>query len=311
MLLSQFPNIRWLKRQIQAQFQQKKGWNGSDLPFLGWPTVILNAQTSHVVRDDIEGPLSIFMNQSGKSTIGTQKQQTLLTPQTYLVTNDKEHYNLIINETQPTETFNLHFGTHFQQEAWHWFLHSHKTLLDAPQPYQQTLLHFPFKTAWRSPEFNLLVSQLKQAYVHQHSAEIKEQLLLSIFEQIILQNHSDRKQKEQLVALKTSTKEELLQRLYRAVDYIYAYYNQSISLEELAAVSCLSKYHFLRSFKQVFGLPPYQFIKKVRCQQAIHLLNTTRFPLQEIADEIGLENASSLSRMIFKQTGSYPKTFRS
>jgi hypothetical protein len=62
MLLSKFPNIHWLKRQIQHQFQLEKGLRGVDLPFEGWPTVLLHTTIQKTAQEDIEGPLSIFMN---------------------------------------------------------------------------------------------------------------------------------------------------------------------------------------------------------------------------------------------------------
>lgn len=311
MLLSKFPNIHWLKRQIQHQFQPKKGLRGVDLPFEGWPTVLLNTTTQKTAREDIEGPLSIFMNLRGQSIIGVKKQQVLINQNAYVLTNNRAHYDLIIQNNFPTEVFNIHFGTQFLKEASYWFSQTQQNLLDNPFESNTLLPSFPLKATWRNATFNHLASQLQQLYQQKASPpELKEIALLALFEHILLNEQEQIRLTQSIKSTKKSTKEELVKRLYLAVDYIYAFYNQPIKLDELAQISCLSKYHFLRSFKQVFGLAPYQFIQQIRFKQAIHLLENSRATLQEIADVIGLENASSLSRMFFRTSGAYPSAYR-
>ncbi|BDS12086.1 helix-turn-helix domain-containing protein [Aureispira anguillae] len=312
MLISKFPNIHWLKRQIHHQFQAPKGSKDVNLPFLGWPTVLLNTSATQAVREDIEGPFSIFMNQKGSSTVGTQQRQVTIKNNAYVVTNNKEVYDLIINNSCPTEVFNIHFGTQFLKDASYCLLHNQTNLLDNPFPSTPSILpQFGLKATWRSATFNQLTKQLMLLHKRpDSSAEAKEMALLAVFEYVLLTEQKEIAHLQQLSSLKNSTKKELVKRLHLAVDYIYAYYAQPIKLEELAQISCLSKYHFLRSFKQAFGIAPYQFIKRIRMQQAIHLLENSSISIQEIAFTIGIENASSLSRMLFQQTGKYPSSYR-
>jgi AraC family transcriptional regulator len=311
MLISKFPDINWLKRQIQQQFQNKKGPNAMNLPFSGWPTVLLNTTTKKTVREDIEGPLSIFMNLQGQSTIGVERQQVLIKDNAYVLTNNKAHYDLIIQGNLPTEIFNIHFGTQFLKDASYWFYQTQQNLLDNPFETNTLLPRFPLKATWRNSTFNQLVGQLQRLYQNpKASTEAKETALLALFEQIILSQQGQELSTQALKASKKSTKEELVKRLYLAVDYIYAFYTQPIKVEELAQISCLSKFHFLRSFKQFFGLAPHQFIQQIRFNKAIFLLENSHTNLQEIANAIGLENASSLSRMFFRTSGAYPSAYR-
>ena len=91
-----------------------------------------------------------------------------------------------------------------------------------------------------------------------------------------------------------------------ARDYIHVFYQQPISLQELAGVSCLSRFHFLRLFKEAFYVSPYQYIKKIRIQHAIYLIGEKKHTLDDIAVMVGLKNGSSLSRMIYQSQGVYP-----
>ena len=311
MLISQFPNINWLKRQIKHQFQNQKGPNGVHLPTAGWPTVLLHTTASKTIREDIEGPLSIFMNVQGQSIIGVEKHQVLIKDNAYVLTNNKAHYDLILPNRNATEVFNIHFGTQFLKDASSWLYHTSGRLLDDPFDSNTPLPSFQLKATWRSSTFNRLVTQLQKLYlIDTTPTEAKEVALLALFEYIVLNQQQQDKSIQFLKNTKKSTKVELLRRLYLAVDYIYAYYNAPIQLEELAQISCLSKYHFLRSFKQAFGVAPHQFIQQIRFQKALYLLQNSSANLQEIAFAIGLENASSLSRMVYKISGSYPSTHR-
>lgn len=311
MLVSKFPNIIWLKRQIQHQFQNKKGPNGVHLPFAGWPTVLLNTTTKNTAREDIEGPLSIFMNLQGQSIVGVDKQQILIKQNAYVVTNNKERYDLITPSKESTEVFNIHFGTQFLADASYWITQTQQQLLENPFNQTSTLPYFQLKSTWRDDHFNRLAYQLRVLYKTPNTnSETKEIALLALFEHIIRTQQHQQNTIQTLKSTKKSTKEELAKRLYLAVDYIYAFYNQPINLEELAQISCLSKYHFLRSFKQCFGFAPYQFIQQIRFKRAVYLLKNSTDSLQEIAYKIGLENASSLSRMIFRISGIYPSMYR-
>jgi AraC family transcriptional regulator len=63
---------------------------------------------------------------------------------------------------------------------------------------------------------------------------------------------------------KSSTQDELRGRVLRAREYIEAMRGERCSLDELAAIACLSRFHFLRVFKQVFGVSPVAFARSLR-----------------------------------------------
>ncbi len=50
------------------------------------------------------------------------------------------------------------------------------------------------------------------------------------------------------------------QRIQRTVAWIQNNYAANVRLEDLAAVACLSKYHFSRVFSRVIGLSPFEYL---------------------------------------------------
>ncbi len=96
-------------------------------------------------------------------------------------------------------------------------------------------------------------------------------------------------------------------RLSRAVDFIHAHLAENISLEQIAAVEYLSPYHFLRLFKQTYGISPHQYIIQQRVRRASELLEHTRMTVQEIAVAVGFYNHTHLIRHFKRLTGRTPR----
>jgi AraC family transcriptional regulator len=113
-----------------------------------------------------------------------------------------------------------------------------------------------------------------------------------------------------LPSVKNSTRKEIFKRLADATDFIYSNPHQDISLDSLAAISCLSKFHFLRLFKIAFGMTPHRFVNDVKIQQATSLLTNTKLEVKAISKKLGFKDSSTFSRLFFAQTGLYPSQLR-
>ncbi|QYK50108.1 MAG: AraC family transcriptional regulator [Anaerolineales bacterium] len=85
-----------------------------------------------------------------------------------------------------------------------------------------------------------------------------------------------------------------------ALDLIHAQYDRPLSLDELAAAVSLSRYHFLRSFRNQVGMPPHTYIENYRIAIAQRLLAKGR-PLAQVAAEVGFSSQSHFTRR-FRQT---------
>lgn len=305
MILHEFPNLQWLKKQAEERFSNRRDWNGRALDSEGWPTVILNTRTRNVVRDNIRGPLSIFTNLNGQSTVTASKRLTVKEG-FFCITNSRQHYTLEIDAKQPVETFNIHFGDLFVENVWNSLSQNPEELLEN-------------KSASYAPEFqNRLValndatkSILLQIRANKNGERLfLDEKLYSLLQHMLLAEKKIQQIQSQLPALKTSTKKEIVQRLLAATDYIYSYYDQKISLNELAQASCLSKFHFLRLFKIAYNKTPYQFINEIRIQRAQALLTKSKLEVKQIARLTGFDSASTFSRTFYNQSGLYPTQFR-
>ncbi|GAA3402901.1 AraC family transcriptional regulator [Paenibacillus hodogayensis] len=82
-------------------------------------------------------------------------------------------------------------------------------------------------------------------------------------------------------------------------------------LDELAAYSGLSKYHFLRLFHRTTGLTTGQYVTQIRMQRAIQLLLDTKQTVEQIAQSIGYANGNYFCKVFRKTIGLSPQQFRS
>lgn len=68
--------------------------------------------------------------------------------------------------------------------------------------------------------------------------------------------------------------------------------------------------HFRRLFKALSGMPPQQFLLHSRLRQAAGLLISTREPVKEIADRVGIANVFYFSRLFRRKYQASPLAYR-
>ena len=83
------------------------------------------------------------------------------------------------------------------------------------------------------------------------------------------------------------------------------------SIAELARLAALSPYHFLRTFKQVTGVTPHQWLVRARLRAAAQHLVAGRARITDIALEVGFEDLSNFVRSFRAEFGVSPRAFRS
>jgi AraC-like DNA-binding protein len=99
-------------------------------------------------------------------------------------------------------------------------------------------------------------------------------------------------------------------RLFRVLDYIDRHLEGDLTLDSMASVACLSRFHFARAFKQAVGQSPLRYVIARRLERAKVLLIEGEAPLVEIALALRFSSQANFTRAFRQSTGMPPGQYR-
>lgn len=99
-------------------------------------------------------------------------------------------------------------------------------------------------------------------------------------------------------------------RMMRVLDYIHANPAGDLSLDRLADVAAMSRFHWHRVFHGMTGETCAQTVRRVRLHRAACWLVQTDRPISEIAEKVGYPNLQSFTRAFRTGFGTSPGAFR-
>lgn len=103
---------------------------------------------------------------------------------------------------------------------------------------------------------------------------------------------------------------DVYERLCRARRFIDLCYDLPLSLDQISSHACLSRYHFLRLFRQAFNKTPHQYLVERRIEKAKELLSSKDLRVTDVCFEVGFQSLGSFSSLFRKSVGHPPITYR-
>jgi len=97
--------------------------------------------------------------------------------------------------------------------------------------------------------------------------------------------------------------------LRAVVDFMAANLSEDASLIVLAREAHVSPFHFARLFRRTVGIPPHQFVLRLRVQRAIGLMKARTLSLAQVAAESGFHDQSHFTRAFRAATGTTPAAY--
>jgi AraC-like DNA-binding protein len=245
----------------------------------------------------------------------------LLDYKSYLILNAAQPYSITIDAPQPVKSFCLFFEEGLAEEICRSLSTATATLMDTPDRIDLTrreaiMLEQPFfeRTYPHDPLLLTRLSRLEFALNPANSFYPEQSWLHEQFHQIMLRLlwlHCNLYQEiENFKTKRFSTRQELYRRLHLAREYLMACYSEPLTLDDVARVAALSPNHLLRSFKQLFGQTPYQYLTGYRVKKACELLTRSELTVTAITHLVGFESTGSFSWWFKNQTGVSPLGYR-
>jgi len=104
--------------------------------------------------------------------------------------------------------------------------------------------------------------------------------------------------------------EHHVERINRAVDYIFQHYAQELGQEEVAEYLGMTPTYFSRFFKQATGRGFVEFVNRLRVSKSCELLSKSEKPVTEVCFESGFSNISNFNRRFQQLKGLTPSGYR-
>jgi len=101
------------------------------------------------------------------------------------------------------------------------------------------------------------------------------------------------------------------EQIQRVTRYMRDHLATAISLQDLANLLSMSRFHFCASFRREIGTTPYAFLVQLRMELARKLLTATPLSVAEIGLSVGYVSAAAFSTAFHRVTGVSPTAYRS
>ena len=90
---------------------------------------------------------------------------------------------------------------------------------------------------------------------------------------------------------------DVQERLHRARRFIDECYDLPLDLNQISRQACLSRFHFLRLFRDTFETTPHQYLIQRRIEKAKELLRLKEMSVTDVCFEVGFESLGSFSAL--------------
>ena len=131
----------------------------------------------------------------------------------------------------------------------------------------------------------------------------REELVLGLIERVVAAT-ADQKR----IAAAPAAREA--RRVVEAIRLVESDAARPVRLQDLAARAGMSKYHFLRVFRRLTGMTPYQYLLSARMRRAALDLASSRRPVLAIALDSGFGDLSTFNHRFRAAFGATPTQYR-
>lgn len=229
----------------------------------------------------------------------------------YLVLNHEQPYEIEINSPTRLESFIVFFPHPWAAEVLRSLSLSADRLIDAPEAHQTESIHFFERLTPHDRVVSPALAKLRSAHKRGPLSDLwVEEKLRDLLARVLQSERRGQREADVLPPSRASNRQELWRRLNRGRDFIRAQAHLPLTLSAIASAASLSPFHFLRSFKALFGQTPHQFFAQSRSERACFLLERTELPVTEICFEVGFESLGAFSSWFRARKGRSPREWR-
>jgi AraC family transcriptional regulator len=260
-----------------------------DAPRIWSVNALLNGASRHTFAQIPAGTLSIKSVLKGSAAWRTPSGRYTVDPDSYLILNHGQAYDLEIEACTETETLCVFFE---------------------PETAAAVMgREVGFFECLRLQGDDVRESLARLNSLSKRPHENADDAIYSLLERIMHHENLRPSSHELIVAARESTRTEALRVLARAQDRMLSSLDRTINLKDLSRDVGLSPYHLHRLHRTAFGLTPHEFHIRARLQKARRLLREG-LGVAQVTIELGFESVPTFTRLFRRHFAMTPGQFR-
>jgi AraC-like DNA-binding protein len=103
--------------------------------------------------------------------------------------------------------------------------------------------------------------------------------------------------------------DKLVKEVRQSKSFMEKYLSGEIEVAKMASTAFMSKFHYTRIFKKVYGLSPRQYLKDLRINKAKELLKQG-LNVTQVCMDVGYDSVPTFCNIFKKATGYSPGEYR-
>lgn len=139
---------------------------------------------------------------------------------------------------------------------------------------------------------------------------VNKEWFLHLIEKIIYKEYGNYMALKNIHSARASTRKEILRRLQLGKEYMDEHFLQIKEIRQVADHCAMSEYHFFRSFKQAFGMTPFQYVTGKRMHLAQELVKEKELTISEVAAACHFPDVFTFSKAFKRYYGVPPSAMR-
>jgi len=262
---------------------------------------LLCGESRFVEYPEVTHPASIKMAWGGAEVYHLRRRDVRVADGSWLVLNDGDRYGSTLKSDRPATSFSIFLRRGLAAEI----IAARKLGLERSLERGAERARPPSTSAF-SPHLRgqdrHVAPRMRSIYARVIAGErsqdwLDEQAVLLVGDLVAAENET-LASTLRIPASKASTRAELSRLLRLAADHIESHFDQTLPLEALAEVACMSSYHFLRYFALLHGATPHAYVVRCRTAAARRLLADGVSDATVLARRSGFGSRSSLYRAL-------------
>jgi AraC-like DNA-binding protein len=264
----------------------------------GKENAVICGQSTFAEYATMTQTLSIKMAWRGRENYRLRHREVSVGDDTYPILNEGSAYGSVLKAPRPSWTFAV-----FMRPGMHREVHAARRLaaaraLEQPDPgaldgeFSEHLRHHDERV---SPALRHIRNSV---FDGERSEDWLEEQLLLLVDGMFAAEAVEARAIDRLDQAKVSTRVELARRLRLAADYIESCHAEPIGLGDMARVACLSRFHFVRLFRALYGVTPHTYLIQRRAAAARRLIRAGIVDAETVALQSGFGCRSSLRRAL-------------